>query len=690
MLYGFLILSVFVLIFNLDELFFDLVYIFIGRRRRQRIPIHKLYEKRPRQMAIFVPAYQESQVIGDMLRTTLRLVNYPLSRYHIFVGLYPNDPETVAAVEEVAEQFPNVHPVIGSEPGPTTKAANLNGVWRYVRQFEEDTGANFEFIVLHDAEDLIHPLSLRLYNYWADEVDMVQIPVLPVLPEPSLGRFFRTLTTATYADEFAESHLRRMIVREHIGRFVPSAGVGTALSRPAMATLVQVGNGEPFDARALTEDYTMALHLAQAGLSTRFFLEGVERIDARGRQQIEYIATREIFPNDFWAAVGQKTRWIYGIAFQSRQLLGNMENKFTLGQRFLLFHDAKGKFSHMLAPFIYSAPLWLPLIRQAPEFHDAWLIRATWLLIAVNVVLFLGRQLVRGRAVHQYYGLLHGVQAVLFPPLIPLRFLWGGIINFVATWRAWSLHLFGRTGGRPRWAKTEHTHYMPPSLVVAMERRLGDLLIERGDITPAQLQHALAEQGEGGRQLGEILVELDFISSDQLGGILAMLNKTWYLDAPVANWDPYLRSEVDRSIAYDVNAVPLLALPDELVVITTSPLSKEARAALQRDAADTIRQVLAPPLTVAAGLQAVYEEPLPDGIRQPRLGTQLVQSGAITVGELVDALQEQADTGQLIGDILVRLGYISERRLAAFVGVNGAHPAGATPHPRTHTDSRPA
>lgn len=111
MLYGFFILSLFILVFNVDELLLDLIYVIKGRNKRQRIPIYELYDKKPRQMAIFVPAYRESQVIGDMLRTTLRLVNYPHSRYHIFVGLYPNDPDTQAAVAEVAEQFPNVHAV---------------------------------------------------------------------------------------------------------------------------------------------------------------------------------------------------------------------------------------------------------------------------------------------------------------------------------------------------------------------------------------------------------------------------------------------------------------------------------------------------------------------------------------------------------------------------------------------------
>lgn len=54
----------------------------------------------------------------------------------------------------------------------------------------------------------------------------------------------------------------------------------------------------------------------------------------------------------------------------------------------------------------------------------------------------------------------------------------------------------------------------------AAKRRLGDLFVDRGLITEGQLQQALAHQRETGTKLGEVLVELGFITRVALAGII--------------------------------------------------------------------------------------------------------------------------------------------------------------------------
>lgn len=661
-------LGVLMLIFNLDELFFDLAYFVYGRKQKRRLQISKLYTTAHRRIAIMIPAYEEGAVIGHMLRSALGLINYPLSRYHIFVGVYPNDPETGAAVDEVAAQFPNVHKIVGPDPGPTTKAANLNYVWRRLQEIEAETGGQFEIIVMHDAEDLIHPLSLKLYNYLADKADMVQIPVLPVLPPATLRTFLQNLTMGTYADEFAENHLRHMLVRERIGGFVPSAGVGTALSRRAMELLASEDGGEPFDTRALTEDYVMSLRLARGGMRTLYFLEGIQRVDANGRPRVEYIATREVFPNRFSAAVRQKTRWIYGITMQSRAFR-RADDKRSPGQQYLLLHDLKGKFSNLLAPFVFAMPLFLWLAHDRFGGATSLYERLFLILLIANLALSVERQFVRALAVGQYYGWKHALMAVLLPPLFPLRFVWGSLINFAATVQAWRLHLFGSAARKRKWAKTEHRWYMPADLLASSQRRLGDILLEREDLTPRLLQRALRRQARTGRRLGDILVDYHYISEEQLRSALAALNQTWYLDSPVGRWNPEMRHVLPEALARSLQVAPLLALANELVVVTAEPLPPSAFALLQRGPDDRIWQVLAPPASVAAGLEAVYDTPHHGGDASPRLGTRLVLDGVITMPELVDALQEQVFTGQRLGETLVQLGYVTEQGLARYVAV---------------------
>lgn len=61
--------------------------------------------------------------MAELAATTLDYENY-----HIFVGTYPNDPDTQRDVDEVCARFPNVHKVVCARPGPTSKADCLNNV----------------------------------------------------------------------------------------------------------------------------------------------------------------------------------------------------------------------------------------------------------------------------------------------------------------------------------------------------------------------------------------------------------------------------------------------------------------------------------------------------------------------------------------------------------------------------------
>jgi hypothetical protein len=55
----------------------------------------------------------------------------------------------------------------------------------------------------------------------------------------------------------------------------------------------------------------------------------------------------------------------------------------------------------------------------------------------------------------------------------------------------------------------------------AAKKRLGDIVVERKLITPGQLEEALAVQRANGGKLGEILVELGFITRVALAGVIA-------------------------------------------------------------------------------------------------------------------------------------------------------------------------
>ena len=75
-------------------------------------------------MAIFVAVWHEYKVIQRMIDNNVTRLNYP--RFDFFVGAYPNDKLTIAAIEEAMKRYPNVHLSLSPHDGPTSKADNLS------------------------------------------------------------------------------------------------------------------------------------------------------------------------------------------------------------------------------------------------------------------------------------------------------------------------------------------------------------------------------------------------------------------------------------------------------------------------------------------------------------------------------------------------------------------------------------
>ena len=120
-------------LFALDDLAVDLIY--FGRRGWRALVIYSRYTRafaanlpparHPGRLAVFIPAWDESTVIGPMLRAALR--RFVHGDYRLYVGHYRNDPATGAAIAAVAD--PRVRAVALDLDGPTTKADCLNHLY---------------------------------------------------------------------------------------------------------------------------------------------------------------------------------------------------------------------------------------------------------------------------------------------------------------------------------------------------------------------------------------------------------------------------------------------------------------------------------------------------------------------------------------------------------------------------------
>jgi type IV pilus assembly protein PilB len=106
--------------------------------------------------------------------------------------------------------------------------------------------------------------------------------------------------------------------------------------------------------------------------------------------------------------------------------------------------------------------------------------------------------------------------------------------------------------------------------------RLGALLLERGLITPEQLEAALAEQRRTGDLLGRILVERGYVSKQALGEALAFQRGQAYLNLTEAPIDEELVRSLPEWVVAQYRVVPVARTEDEVLVGMVDPTDVEA------------------------------------------------------------------------------------------------------------------
>lgn len=457
----------------------------------------------PRHMAVFVAAWREHRVIQSMLDHNVTRLRYP--RCDFFVGAYPNDSQTVAAVREAMKRHPNVHLAICPHDGPTSKADCLNWIYQRMLVYEDEHGAHFDMIVTHDAEDIIDPDALLWINYYAQWNDMIQIPVL-ALPTSA-----REVTHGIYCDEFCEYQHKDMMARSLLGGFIPSNGVGTGYSRHALEMLAAVHANRIFEPGCLTEDYENGCRVALLGLRQKFI-----PIHIRHRRAI---ATREYFPRKLRGAVRQRTRWVTGIGLQSWEYHTWRE---TMRYLYWFWRDRKSLAGNLIGPlanliFVYGAIT----LAWANHTHTPWRLgRDASGLAGTAAVAGLALQFVqtciRTACCTRVYGWRFAAWA-------PARVVAANWINCFATCFAlWNYAAASMRGRALRWAKTDHV-YPSRAALVTERKKLGEILTGSRRITESELASALASK-PAARRLGEHLTLLGMITEEDVYAALAVQN----------------------------------------------------------------------------------------------------------------------------------------------------------------------
>lgn len=481
------------LIGGIDDLLVDIIWMFRTGYRRLTIYRHKKPMKSPEFInsdtaskfgpisepdhknfhAIFIAAWQEADVIGNMLSGCENAWMNGDVMHRIYVGCYPNDSATTAQVINAAKTNPNISLVLCRENGPTTKGDCLNNLWRAMLRDELNLGLKAKSIILHDAEDRPHADSLAIFDRLIGRYDIVQLPVIPIAVPGS------PIISGHYCDEFCESHGKAMVVREALGAALPLAGVGCAIERNCLGRFASRQNALPFNGDSVTEDYELGLHIGSSGRGAIM----VRMNDVDGN----LVGTRSCFPSRLDDAIRQKSRWTLGIALSGWDRLGwaisaqnscrgNRLKAFSgierrsispkkyglklpanIGENWMRLRDRRAIFSAFTICCAYISMLLFVILlfaQYAGLYQISPLSSVMQNLILITSFMLLWRVVMRSAFLYYQYGWRHAWLA------IP-RMIISNVISILSARRAAIIYVKHCFGASIIWDKTRHSQ-MPP------------------------------------------------------------------------------------------------------------------------------------------------------------------------------------------------------------------------------------
>ncbi|MFH1824059.1 MAG: ATPase, T2SS/T4P/T4SS family [Candidatus Firestonebacteria bacterium] len=192
-----------------------------------------------------------------------------------------------------------------------------------------------------------------------------------------------------------------------------------------------------------------------------------------------------------------------------------------------------------------------------------------------------------------------------------------------------------------------------------MGRPLGEILIEEGLITPLQLEKSMAEQKATGKRLGHSLIDLGYITEDNL---LKILGKQ--LDYPTVNLnDTIIEPEIIKLIPEDIcrrsKVLPYQVENNTVFLAMVDPLDFRVINDIKFLIHKNVKAVIASEKALTIAISRYYG--LPDEMRDivKQIDNKLLQEGQ--TGE-VEKLQEIAEDAPIIKIVdLIIMNAVMER-----------------------------
>ena len=155
--------------------------------------------------------------------------------------------------------------------------------------------------------------------------------------------------------------------------------------------------------------------------------------------------------------------------------------------------------------------------------------------------------------------------------------------------------------------------------------RLGDLLVESGEITDEQLSLALKEQKKGGRKLGATLIDLGFIAEDRLLRVLAEQLQLPLIDLTRYKYDVESTRRLPETLARRYRTILLQDGIGEALVGMVDPTDLFAYDQIARALGKPVKQAVVREAQMLATFDQVYRRTEQISLLAEELGQELSQ-----------------------------------------------------------------
>ncbi len=182
-----------------------------------------------------------------------------------------------------------------------------------------------------------------------------------------------------------------------------------------------------------------------------------------------------------------------------------------------------------------------------------------------------------------------------------------------------------------------------------MSKRIGDILIEMGCLSEAQVSKASKEAQKTSTMLGQVLLRLDWVSEENLQMAIAVQSGAKVLDLNQLHIDPTLTKKVDQAFAREHNIFPFELEGNVLKIASCNPFDVLARDALSRKTGYRVEAYLAPASWIATTIDLQYNTASSIDVEIERITQAELEGGGAAENQIIRIADLIIEKGVVLG-----------------------------------------